>query len=316
MQIYLPIAEIPVDIFLILFLGAITGLLSGMFGVGGGFLVTPLLIFIGIPPAVAVSSSANQIIAASFSGFLVHFRRDNVDFKIGLLLLAGGWVGSTLGVALFALLKSLGQIDLIISLTYVIFLGFIGSMMAINSYKDFFVPPDPDNVSEVVEERKTRFKFIERWRHMDLPFMMDFPKSQIHASALTPIAIGVFVGILASLMGIGGGFVMIPAMLYILRMPTHVVIGTSLFQIIFVTANVTILQALNTHTVDIILASLLIVSSVAGAQFGTHLATKLSAEHIKGLLALMLLSVAIKLALGLFIEPSNLYEVTMIEHTP
>ncbi|MCD6035747.1 MAG: permease [Rickettsiales bacterium] len=305
MQIYLPIAEMPVNVFLVLLLGGVTGVLSGMFGVGGGFLMTPFLIFIGVPPAIAVSSSANQIIASSFSGFMAHWKRNNVDFRMGIFLLFGGMIGSTLGVGLFALLKSLGQIDLVISLTYVFFLGLIGSLMGIESFKTYM--HKRKGISAPAQPK------INWFHALPLPWKTDFPRSNLHISRILPLVIGFVTGIMVSIMGIGGGFIMIPAMLYILGMPTSVVIGTSLFQIIFITANVTFLQALNTHTVDIVLALLLLTSSVIGAQFGTRIGVRLSSEHIRGLLALIVLAVALKLALGLFVEPANLYEVIELE---
>lgn len=311
MQIYLPIAEMPVNILVILLLGGITGVLSGMFGVGGGFLITPLLIFIGIPPAVAVSSSANQIMASSFSGFLAHWRRYNVDFKMGFYLMMGGLVGSTVGVGLFALLKSLGQIDLVISLTYVLFLGVIGSLMAIESIKSIQAKKIQVNAPAAVT-KDVAVSWFQRIS-ASLPLVTEFPRSKLKISLLLPLVIGFLVGVLVSIMGIGGGFVMIPAMIYILRMPTSVVIGTSLFQIVFITANVTLLQAINTQTVDIILAFLLLISSVMGAQVGTRMGGKMPAEHLRALLALMVLMVAMKLALDLFVEPSNLYEVIAVQ---
>jgi len=305
MYIYLPIAEISVNIFLILSLGGITGVLSGMFGVGGGFLMTPLLMFIGIPPAVAVSSSANQIIAASFSGFLAHLRRANVDVKIGIVTIIGGLVGSSIGVWLFALLKEIGQIDLAISLCYVIFLGSIGTLMAMESIKLIILKRRGD----VLAARKK-----DNWiLKLPLPFVMKFPRSGIKVSVLLPILIGVFTGILVSLLGIGGGFITIPAMIYVLGMPTSVVIGTSLFQIVFITANVTILQAINTHTVDVTLAFLMLISSVIGAQFGTRIGIKIPAEQLRAMLALMVLAVVLKLAIGLLITPDNPFSINMIE---
>lgn len=304
MYIYLPIAEMPVNIFLILSLGGITGVLSGMFGVGGGFLMTPFLIFMGIPPAVAVSSSANQIIAASFSGFLAHLRRANVDIKMGLVIIFGGLIGSSLGVMLFSILQKIGQIDLVISLCYVIFLGTIGSMMAIESFKIILSKKN----GEVQVEREK-----QSWlRSLPLPFVMVFPKSKVKISIVLPIAVGIFTGILVSLMGIGGGFVMIPAMIYMLGMPTSVVIGTSLFQIVFITANVTFLQAVSTQTVDIILALLMLLSSVVGAQFGTRMGLKLPAEQLRAMLAVMVLAVVIKLGLGLLITPDNPFTIVTL----
>lgn len=303
MQIYLPIAEIPVNIFAILALGGLTGMLSGMFGVGGGFLMTPLLIFIGISPPVAVATSSNQIIAASVSGFLAHWRRNNVDFKMGLMLLVGGLAGSSFGVWLFKLLKQLGQIDLAISLIYVTFLGGIGIMMAIESSRSLIA----QKYGKQQEETGGRPKRLDR-----LPFKMRFPRSRLYISALLPLGIGVVAGALVSLMGVGGGFIMIPAMIYLLGMPTTVVVGTSLFQIIFITSNVTLLHAVNTHTVDIILALLLLTGSVIGAQFGTKIGSRLKAEQVRGLLALMVLAVALKLALGLFTRPEDLYTITEV----
>ncbi len=315
MQIYLPIAELPVDIFLLLALGGMGGILAGMFGIGGGFLITPLLIFIGVPPAVAVATSTNQIIASSVSGFLAHLYRKNVDIKMGVFLLCGGFAGAAIGIWLFALLEAIGQIDIAISLIYVIFLGFIGILMAIESSRTIL------NQNKPPEKRKKKKKksgkhqgyLGKKLRHMDLPWKVHFPHSDLTISAILPISIGILAGIMVSLMGIGGGFVMIPAMIYILGMPTQVVVGTSLFQIIFTTSFVTILHAINTQAVDIVLALLLIIGGVIGAQFGTVLGLKLPAEKLRGLLALIVLSVCTKLALDLLLEPENLYTVLPME---
>lgn len=304
-SIYLPIAEIPVNIFLLLALGLVSGVLSGLFGVGGGFVMTPLLIFLGIPPAVAVSSSANQITASSFSGFLSHWRKNNVDFKMGTLLLIGGLVGSSVGVWLFALLKSLGQIDLVISLSYVFFLGGVGSFMTIESFKAI---ARAKRNEEVKQPRLARYL-----RRMKLPLKMHFPHSQLSISAYFPLLIGFVVGAIVSIMGVGGGFLMIPAMIYLLGMPTNVVVGTSLFQIIFITANVTFLQSLHTHTVDVVLAVILMITAVIGAQFGTQMSMRLRAEHLRVLLACIVLSIAIKLAVDLFVTPDDMYEVIMVK---
>lgn len=274
-----------------------------MFGIGGGFLTTPLLMFIGVPPAVAVASSANQIIATSVSGFIAHFRRQNVDIKMGLTLLVGGFIGSSLGVWVFSLLQKWGQIDLVISLSYVFLLGTVGSMMGIESGRKIFG-----------KKRYAVVKKKQNWlRRLPLPWQTHFPRSNIELSLLLPLMIGVFAGILVSVMGVGGGFIMVPAMIYILGMPTSVVVGTSLFQIIFVTCNVTLLHAINTHTVDIILALLLLTSSVIGVQFGTRIGMKLPSEHLRGLLSLLVLCVVAKLAFDLFVTPSNPYEVLMIK---
>ncbi len=306
MSIYLPIAEMPVNVFLILALGGITGILSGMFGIGGGFLMTPFLMFMGIPPAVAVSSSANQIIAASFSGFLAHLRRANVDIKMGIVITIGGFIGSSLGVWLFRVLKEMGQIDLVISLCYVFFLGSIGTLMAIESINVILAKKKGKAISKA-----TRLRWVAR---LQLPFVVNFPKSNIKVSIIIPILIGMFTGMLVSLMGIGGGFVMIPAMIYLLGMPTSVVIGTSLFQIVFITVNVTVLQAINTHTVDVILAILMLTSSVVGAQIGTSLGVKLPAEQLRAMLALMVLGVVFKLALGLFLTPDDLFTIEVLKY--
>jgi uncharacterized membrane protein YfcA len=306
MEIYLPIAEMSVNIIGILLLGIMTGILSGMFGVGGGFLTTPLLMFIGIPPAVAVASSANQIVASSTTGFLAHWRRDNIDFKMGFLLLEGGIVGSCAGVWLFAILKKYGQIDLTISLLYVTMLGSIGAIMAMESYRSLYKVQEQQIMPTVV----MRFPFLSR-----LPMVREFPRSKLQLSALLPLGIGFTSGLLVSLLGVGGGFLMIPAMIYILGMPTSIVIGTSLFQIIFITANVTFLQAVTTHTVDIVLAILLIFGSVVGAQIGTRIGSRLPAAKLRGMLAVIVLSVALKLAWDLFAKPHDIYSIAVMSNT-
>lgn len=303
MDIYLPIAELPVNIILLLFLGGTAGILSGIFGIGGGFLLTPLLIFIGVPPPVAVATSANQIIAASFSGFLAHWRRMNVDIKMGILLLVGGFIGSTLGVWIFAALKSAGQLDLVISLIYVLFLGFVGTLMGIESFRTI------SKIRRGITITHNRGKWV---KSLPLPWQTYFPRSDMSMSALLPIVIGIASGILVSLMGIGGGFVMIPAMIYLLGMPTNMVVGTSLFQTIFTTANVTLLHAIGTHSVDVVLAVILIFGAVIGAQIGTRISMRMPAEKLRGLLALIVLLVCLKLALGLLIEPDNLYNIEEI----
>jgi uncharacterized membrane protein YfcA len=302
MEIYLPIAEMSVNIFGILTLGVITGVLAGMFGVGGGFLTTPFLMFIGVSPAVAVASSANQIIASSFTGFMAHWRRGNVDFQMGVLLLAGGLIGSTPGVWLFSVLKRLGQIDLTISLLYVTLLGSIGAMMAVESMRSLRRVHESYVMPTVI----TRFPFLAR-----LPMMTEFTRSKLKVSALLPLAIGVLSGILVSLLGIGGGFLIIPAMIYVLGMPTSVVIGTSLFQTIFITANVTFLQAVSTHTVDIILAGLLLSGSVVGAQIGTRIGSRIAPAKLRAMLAFIVLAVALRLAWGLFAKPEDIYTITV-----
>ena len=299
MQIYLPIAEVSVNAFLLLGLGGIVGILSGMFGVGGGFLMTPLLFFIGIPPAVAVATEANQIVASSFSGVLAHVKRKSVDFRMGTVLLIGGLVGAALGVFVFNYLKSLGQVDLLVKLCYVLFLGIIGGLMFIESLNAIRKSKKPG----AVKKRKQR-----GWIHT-LPFKMRFRTSGLYISVIPPLIVGVAVGVLAAIMGVGGGFIMVPAMIYLLGMPTKVVVGTSLFQIIFVTAFTTLLHATTNYTVDMVLAVLLLVGGVFGAQVGTRIGTKLKAEQLRILLAIMVLAVCGKLAFDLLLMPSELYSL-------
>ncbi|MCT4371685.1 sulfite exporter TauE/SafE family protein [Yangia mangrovi] len=298
MQIYLPIAEVSVNVFLLFGLGGIVGVLSGMFGVGGGFLITPLLFFMGIPPAVAVATGANQIVASSISGVLAHFKRKTVDLRMGLVLLAGGLVGAALGVWIFNLLKELGQVDLLVRLCYVVFLGIIGGLMFIESVNAIF---------------KSRKGAAPKRRHHGwvhgLPFKMRFRTSGLYISAIPPVLVGLSVGVLAAIMGVGGGFIMVPAMIYLLGMPTKVVVGTSLFQIIFVSAFTTLLHATTNYTVDIMLALVLILGGVIGAQIGTAFGTRLKAEQLRIALASLVLLVCGKLALDLFITPSELYEL-------
>jgi hypothetical protein len=303
MQIYLPIAEMSVSIFLLLGMGGLVGFLSGMFGVGGGFLMTPLLIFIGVPPPVAVATEANQIVASSVSGALAHWQRGNVDFKMGTVLLVGGIVGSAIGTWIFTVLKEIGQVDLLISLSYVVFLGLVGGLMFVESARAVF-----RSRSKTARRRKLH---QHNWMH-GLPFKMRFRKSKLYISAILPLAIGCLVGILAAIMGVGGGFVMVPAMIYLLGMPTSVVVGTSLFQIIFVTATVTILHSVNTQTVDFVLALLLLTGAVIGAQFGSRVGTRLPSEQLRALLALMVLGVCVKLAWGLVAEPDDLFSLTTL----
>ncbi len=305
MQIYLPIAELSVDAFLLLGLGGAVGFLSGLFGIGGGFLMTPLLIFNGIPPPVAVATEANQVVAASVSGVLAHWRRGTVDFKMGLVLLAGGILGSVFGVWLFGVLKSLGQIELVIQLSYVIFLGVIGGLMAFESTRTLLRARRPGRPRPRIHARQPG------WIRA-LPFRMRFYKSRLYLSPIAPFVVGAFVGLLAALLGIGGGFVMVPAMIYLLGMPTSVVAGTSLFQIIFVTANVTFLQAVNNQTVDIVLAVLLLVGGVIGAQFGARLSHRLRGEQLRGLLALVVLAVCGKMLYELVLTPEDLFSIVSL----
>ncbi|RVT87132.1 sulfite exporter TauE/SafE family protein [Rhodobacteraceae bacterium CCMM004] len=299
MQIYLPIAEVSVNAFLLLGLGGVVGVLSGMFGVGGGFLMTPLLFFIGIPPAVAVATEANQIVASSFSGVLAHLRRKTVDLRMGTVLLIGGLIGAAVGVQIFNALREIGQVDLLVRLSYVVFLGIIGGLMFIES------------LSAIRKSRKGG-KPAQRRRHNwihALPIKVKFRTSGLYISVIPPLLVGVFVGILAAIMGVGGGFIMVPAMIYLLGMPTKVVVGTSLFQIIFVTAFTTLLHATTNYTVDMLLAVLLLIGGVVGAQVGTRLGTYLKAEQLRILLAIMVLAVCGKLAFDLLVMPSELYSI-------
>jgi uncharacterized membrane protein YfcA len=300
MDIYLPIAEVSLDIFVLLGLGAGVGFLSGVFGVGGGFLLTPLLILIGVPAPVAVASSANQLVGASVSGVLAHWRRGHVDFKMGFTLLMGGLAGSVLGVWLFTLFARLGQIELVISLCYVILLGVLGAMMGIESVRTILRRRRPGGARRRLHRHT--------WMH-GLPLKTRFRRSQLYISALLPIGLGFAVGVLSAIMGIGGGFLMVPAMIYTLGMPTSMVPGTSLLQIIFVAANVTLLQAYTNHTVDAVLALLLLVGGVLGAQFGTRFGTRLRGEQLRFLMAILVLAVAAKLARDLTLHPSDLFMI-------
>ena len=307
MHIYLPIAEMSVNALSIILLGGLTGILAGLFGVGGGFLTTPLLIFMGISPAVAVASSACQIIGSSLSGFLTQHRRNNVDFQIGGLLLAGGVVGSGLGILLFNWLQTIGLIDFVISVMYVVLLGSIGGMMGVESYKALKRQPEAALTSRI--KKRSRLNLWWNANLRKLPWKMHFKRSNVRVSALLPLGVGLLAGTLVSMMGIGGGFFMIPAMIYLLGMPTSMVVGTSLFQILFVTTQTTILHAVSSQTVDIVLATLLLIGGVIGAQFGTRIGSRMKPEMVRALLSALVLAVALRLAFGLFIPPENVYEV-------
>lgn len=302
MQIYLPIAEISVNAFLLLGLGGMVGFLSGMFGVGGGFLITPLLLFVGVPPGIAVATGANQVVASSVSGVLAQIKRKGVDFKMGFVLLFGGMFGSFVGVQVFAYMTKLGQIDLFVQLSYVLFLGFIGTVMF------------QESARAILRARRTGVSAPPRranahsWMH-GLPFKMKFRTSGLYFSVLPPALVGAFVGFLSAIMGVGGGFILVPAMIYILGMPTKVVVGTSLFQIIFVTSFTTVVHAINSQTVDMMLAFLLIIGGVIGAQFGAQFSARLKAEQLRILLAILVLSVCFKIALDLLVQPDELYSL-------
>jgi uncharacterized protein len=303
MEIYLPIAEVSLDVFVLLALGGGVGFLSGVFGVGGGFLLTPFLIFIGVPPAVAVASSANQFVGASVSGVLAHWRRGNVDFKMGGVLLVGGFLGSLLGVWLFGILRRLGQVELVINLSYVLLLGTLGALMLVEGTRTLL--------------RRRRLGVPRRKLHQHtwvhgLPLKMRFRRSKLYISALLPLGLGFLIGILSAIMGIGGGFVMVPAMIYLLGMPTMVVPGTSLFQIIFVAATVTVLQAINNRTVDAVLALVLLIGGVLGAQIGTRMGSRLRGDQLRIMLAVLVLAVAIKLAVDMTATPEQLYSAAVV----
>lgn len=300
MQIYLPIAEVAVNAFTVLGLGGLVGILSGLFGVGGGFLITPLLFFIGIPPMVAVATGANQVVASSVSGVLAQFKRKAVDVPMGLVLLVGGLLGSALGVWVFNILARLGQIDLAVQLAYVLLLGSIGVLMFQESLR-------------AMNRARKATKPVKRHQHIwvhRLPFKVKFRASGLYISVIPPILVGLVVGVLAAIMGVGGGFIMVPAMIYLLGMPTKVVIGTSLFQIIFTAAFTTLLHAITNQSVDVMLALVLIIGGVVGAQIGSRMGARLKAEQLRILLALLVLAVAGKIALDLLLRPAELYSLT------
>ena len=303
MDVYLPIANLSVNGLFIVLLGALTGLLSGMFGVGGGFLTTPLLIFYGVPPTVAAASAASQVTGASISGVFAHHRRGGVDTKIGLVMVAGGIIGTGIGTLLFRLLQSLGQIDTVINVLYVLLLGSIGIIMARESLE-----------AMRAQRSGTPIKARKRRHHplvASLPMRWRFYRSGLYISPLAPLLLGVATGVLTMLMGIGGGFVLVPAMLYILGMSANVVVGTSLFQILFVTMATTMLHALTTKAVDIVLAVLLLLGSVTGAQVGAHFAQKARPEYLRLALAAIVLLVALRLALGLGYRPDEIFTVVV-----
>ena len=302
MQVFLPIAEVSVNIFLLIGLGGIVGILSGLFGVGGGFLMTPLLFFIGIPPAIAVATEANQIVASSFSGALAHLRRKTVDLKMGWILVSGGLIGSGIGVQIFKVLRDLGQVELLVTLCYVFFLGIIGSLMLWESIRALI--RNNNNFRPIKIKR-------HNWVHR-LPLKIRFRTSNLYISCIPPFIIGALVGFLAAIMGVGGGFILVPVMIYIIGMPTKVVIGTSLFQIIFVTGFTTLLHSTQNYSVDALLALILLIGGVVGAQIGTRLGVYLKAEQLRILLAILVLAVCIKLGLELLIEPAELFSLQEI----
>jgi uncharacterized membrane protein YfcA len=274
------------------------GFLSGLFGVGGGFLMTPLLIMVGIPSTVAAATDSNQIVAASTSGSFAHYRLGNVDFKMGFLLLIGGVLGGTLGVQFIKVLRAMGNADFVIKVTYVIMLGVIGSYMFVESLQSM-----RKTAPEEAKPREPQKPSVYARLVQSLPWQMRFEKSGVTLSPIMPLVLGVFVGILAAIMGVGGGFIMVPVMVYMLRMPMHVVVGTSLFQILFTCINVTFMQAVSNHTVDLVLAIILLIGSTLGAQFGVKVSRRLKADQLKILLASIVLVVMVQMLVGLVWPP-------------
>jgi len=302
MQIYLPIAELSMNVFLVLGMGAIVGFLSGMFGVGGGFLITPLLIFVNIPPAIAVATGATLIVGSSVSGVLAHWRRGTVDVKMGTVLLLGGIAGTGAGVWLFQILQGIGQVDLMIYILYVVFLGSVGVLMLYESVK-------------AILRRRAGRPVRRPSRHglaHKLPLQLRFRRSRLYVSIIPPLLIGFGVGALAGAMGIGGGFIMVPAMIYLIGMPTSVVVGTSLFQIIFVSASASMLHAVNTQAVDVVLALMLLAGAVVGAQFGARMGGRMQGEQLRAALGLVVLAVGVGLLVELVARPGDLYEITVL----
>lgn len=300
MQVYLPIAEMSVSILLLVLTGFAIGFLSGMLGVGGGFILTPLLLLYGVPPGVAVGSSASQVAASSVSSALGHWQRGNIDVAMGGLLIAGGFIGAITGVQILKVLQAYGQLDVFVSLTYVILLGVVGGLMLIESINTLRATP----AKIAATSRVGQHSWIER-----LPLKRRFRQSKRYISTIPLVGIGAFVGWLTAIMGVGGGFLLVPAMIYLLHVPTRIVIGTSTFQIVCVTAFTTVLQAMQNHSVDIVLSLPLMLGGVFGAQFGVGFGERFKAEHLRALLAVIVLAVAVRMAWGLAVRPSDLYSV-------
>ena len=303
MELYLPIAEMSVHWLMILGMGAAVGFLSGVFGIGGGFLLIPLLIFAGIPPGVAVATTASQISASTFSGVIAHFRQRTVDVKMGAVMLAGGLTGTALGVYIFGLLRARGQSEFVVAISYVILLGSVGGLMLTESIR---------TIRDIRAGKSAggRKPGQHNWIH-GLPFKLRFRRSRLYISVFPPLVLGFIVGVLSAIMGVGGGFIMVPVMIYMLRMPTNIVVGTSLLQVQFVTASATILHAVDNYTVDIMLAFLLILGGVVGAQFGVRAGAKLRGEQLRFLLALLALAIAVRLLYGLIVTPPDLFSLTI-----
>jgi uncharacterized membrane protein YfcA len=300
MTVYLPIAGLSIDVFVLIGLGAMVGVISGMFGVAGGFLMTPLLVMIGIPAPIAAGTVTNQVVGASVSAAIVQWRRGNIDMMMALVLVLGGLAGSAVGVWLFGVLKELGHIDVFLRLAYVALLGTLGSLMVIESIRSWLRQRNP--------LRARRKLHAHTWIH-GLPFKVKFRASRLYISIIAPVVIGFVVGALSGLMGVGGGFVMVPALIYLLNVPTTMAVGTSLAQITLVSANATLLQAAGNQTVDAFLALILVIGGAAGAQLGTRFGSRLRGEHLRGLLGLIVLAVGIEVAIELMITPDELFSV-------
>lgn len=304
MQVYLPIAELPVNMFLILGIGMAVGFISGMFGIGGGFLMTPLLIFAGIPPAVVVATEASQIAASSLTGSLAYWRRKAVDFKLGAVLLAGGLCGTVLGVMFFNQMRRVGQLETVIVMSYVVLLGGVGGLMLVESLR---------SMAAARRGQKSRRQAGQHAWYEGLPFKMKFHRSGLYISVLPLLALALFIGFAGAVLGIGGGFILVPALIYIFRVPTAVVVGTSLFQILFTMLAATVLHATSNHSVDIVLAGLLIAGGVFGAQFGARAGVNLRGEHFRLLLALLVLTVGLRFAADLLVKPREAFSATATE---
>lgn len=299
MDIYLPIAEISVNLLVVVAIGGAVGLVSGLFGVGGGFLITPLLIFIGVPPPVAVATGANEIVASSMSGIMAHWRRRTVDFKMGAVLSIAGVFGSGIGVLIFGFLQRAGQIDIAIGLSYVLLLGSVGGLMLVESIRTIF-----DRRAGI--ERPPAMR--HQWFH-GLPLKMRFPRSRLYTSVIPILGLGFFIGVLSAIMGVGGGFILVPALIYLIGMPTAVVVGTSLFQVLVVSAFTTLFQSWANQTVDILLALLMLFGAVVGAQYGARAAQHLPGEKLRAMMALLVIGVALRVAWGLVSAPDDVFSL-------
>jgi uncharacterized protein len=304
MEIYLPIAEMSVHWLIVLGMGFGVGFLSGVFGIGGGFLLTPLLIFYGIPPGVAVATTASQVSGVTFSGVLAHWKRGSVDLKMGTVMMASGLIGTAIGVFLFGVLRRMGQAEFSVSASYVILLGAVGGIMLNESIRTWRAAREGRSVSG-------RRSGQHNWIH-GLPFKARFRQSRLYISVIPPIVLGFVVGVLSAIMGVGGAFLMVPVMIYMLRMPTNVVVGTSMFQVLIVTSAATILHAVNNHSVDIVLALALILGGVFGVQYGVRVGAKLRGEQLRFLLALLVLVVAARLFYEMVARPADLYSLTVM----